>query len=91
MNAKEAREIVRGEKAVYGLELAALRHAEGYLACLEGPEVKALIEVAETMIEVCFENKTTGKNFDKWDHPAWASHYKKALKALGPFRRAGKP
>lgn len=48
MNAKEAREIVTNYKdQQWGAVTPQEFHAEGYLAALEGPEVKALVEALD--------------------------------------------
>lgn len=57
-SAKEAREIMKYPDSVTPY---ACGRADGYLICLEGPEVKALVEVLQETLEITkAENRVGG-------------------------------
>lgn len=86
MNAKEARELLK-ETGGPGYDVSEIRaEAKGYLAALEGEEVKALVEALDAEM-------THSKRFGLCNCPelrACEKLFKKSKQALSKYREAVK-
>lgn len=74
MTAKEARKIIEEGKFSSRHSLATLEFAHGYLEALEGPEVKALVEALEIVVNGYLAEQGADFDWDEW--------YQKAKEAL---------